>query len=228
MRYQKKHPRDTHWYFDAVYETVCTDYEDKYPERVKHPLYKRGEGRHDPLHKIGGIYFDFLPVTQREMLIFVLWKANIHVWTCVATRSKGTYTEDDVACEEDKDNAVAVNFKERFRVFGKDRAYYFVTQSGKLYWSPKPASRGTRKAASLWTDEKSPIRAVISDTASERTFVFTEPAKKDAKDGQRVYFELAEKIETKPYDRVPVDGLAQRLKTVMEYAQVLVKDKKIK
>jgi hypothetical protein len=77
----------------------------------------------------------------------------------------------------------------------------------------------------LWTDEKSPIWGVICDTGSERTFVFTEPAKKR---GKRVYFELMQNVESTPYERVPVEGVKEPLKTVMEYAQVLVKDKRIK
>jgi hypothetical protein len=167
-------------------------------------------------------------MSEVSVNFFVLRKNKMHVWVCFSRKSRNGSEEYEVKCAEEKEELLSVNFKEAFQVFGKDGTYYFVTQSGKLFWSPKPGSKGARKAASLWTDEKSSIRAVISDTASERTFVFTEPAKKDAKDGQRVYFELAQKIETKPYDRVPVDGLTEPLKTVMEYAQVLVKDKKIK
>jgi hypothetical protein len=208
-----------------VKETVDADYEDKYPERVKHPLYRRGEARRDPSYKAEGVYFDFLPTTETTMIVFVLWKGNIHVWSCVANKSKGPYTEFDVKCIEEKDEKIAIEVRERFRVFGKGRTYYFVTQSGRLYCSPKPPGKGSRKAEALWNDEKSPIRGVICDTASERTFVFTEPAKKG---GERVYLELAEKIETRPYERVPVEGVKEPLKTVMEYAQVLVKDKRIK
>jgi hypothetical protein len=174
---------------------------------------------------VKGVYFDFLPTTPTTMVLFVLRKERIHVWACVVTKSEDRYREFDVKCVEVKDELIGVDFEEPFQVFGKEQTYYFVTQSGRLYYSRKPPANGKRKAEVLWKDEKSPIRAVICDTASERTFVFTEPAKKG---GERVYLELAEKIETKPYERVPVERVKEPLKTVMEYAQVLVKDKRIK
>jgi hypothetical protein len=226
MQLGKKHIKDTGWYFKVVAETAWLDYEEKNKEWFRGPKNRGWEV--EGSYKIEGIQFDFLPTGFTRFTLFVLWKDKIHVWPCFGVKSTGDDTEYDVKCTEDKDEMIGVDFKESFHVFGKDRTYYFVTQSGKVYCSPKPAGKGKRKAEALWTDEKSPIRAVISDTASERTFVFTEPAKKDAKDGQRVYFELAEKIETKPYERVAGDGLTEPLKTVMEYAQVLVKDKKIK
>jgi hypothetical protein len=225
--FKKKHPKDTNFYFVGVKETVYDDYAERYPERVKHPLYTRGEGKNDPRHKIGEICFDFLPTSPTTFLVFVLRKERIHVWVNTAVPGMGDYTEFDLKSEEDKVEAISVDFNEPFHVFGKDRTYYFVTQSGKLYCSPKPAAKGKRRAEALWTDAGSPIRAVICDTASDRTFVFTEPAKKG---GERVYIDLAEKVQTTPYERKPFEGvkLDQSLKTMMEYAQVLVKDKRIK
>ena len=87
-----------------------------------------------------------------------------------------------------------------------------------------------RTAKPLWIDAKRPIRAVITDTASSSSYAFVEPAKPDDKQAQRVYFQLAEKLEPHSYHPKPIKGIKadEPLKAVLEYARVLLDDGKIK
>jgi hypothetical protein len=78
-----------------------------------------------------------------------------------------------------------------------------------------------------WTDEKRPIRAVITDTASGKGFAFALPA---GKEGDPVYFELAAKVQPQKFDPKTIKAVTveEPLKTVLEYTQVLRAEKQIK
>src|SRR5262249_16692890 len=99
------------------------------------------------------------------------------------------------------------------------------TWSGKLYCSPRPG-KGERKMSVVWADAESPIRVIITDSATDKAFAFTEPAK-DARQGKTVYFELAEKVTPLPYQKKADDRHSWAFEKVVDYARILAGDKKI-
>jgi hypothetical protein len=124
--------------------------------------------------------------------------------------------------EEEK---FAVPFQEPFMTYVPDREFWFVTESGKLYRS---GPVGKRKVEAVWDDEASPIRALLTDADTDRTFAFTEPA--DGKKGRRVYFEVGVKPVPKPFERRDLSNFKapKPLDAVLSYADVLVTHKAIR
>ncbi len=106
----------------------------------------------------------------------------------------------------------------------RDRDFWFVTESGKLY---NAAPAGKRKVEVMWDEEASPIRALITDADTDRTFAFTEPV--EGKKGRRVFFEVGVKPVPKPYERRdPKNFKAPKpLDAVLSYADVLLTNKAI-
>jgi hypothetical protein len=157
--YQKKHPKNPLWYFEAVAETAYTAFTDKYPPKTTVTLDRTQS------EIVGPIYFDFLPTSETSFVVFIWWKKQIHVWSAVALKSKRESEEYDIHCTEDKDQLFAVDFEEPFQVFGNDRTWYFVTNSGKVYCSPKPEA--TRARAS--TRRSCPTRPIRRTWSRSRT-----------------------------------------------------------
>ncbi len=117
-------------------------------------------------------------------------------------------------------------FNERFHVFPTGTAYYFVTDSGKVYISKKP-DKGERTIEEVWIDKKRPINGAITDTASGKTFLFGAELIDSPKP---FYFELSEKPQLCPFERRPLidKSLPRSLDISLSYAKVLLADKKIK
>ncbi len=117
-------------------------------------------------------------------------------------------------------------FSERFQVFALGTTWFFVTDSGKVYAGKKPAKGKPRKLEPWWSEPGLPIIAVVQDAETGRTFLFGRAARKADKD---FYVELGERPVPRPF--VPADLKAVEtvdpLKTMMQYAGLLVKDKKI-
>ena len=120
-------------------------------------------------------------------------------------------------------------FNERFHIFVQGTAYFFVTDSGKIYLSKKP-EKGERTLEEVWKKPGQPIVGAITDTASGKTFLFGRKGKADAKDAKMFYFELSEKPELVDFtaDVLVHKKMPEPLETVMSYAYLLIADKKIK
>lgn len=196
------------------------------------------------------IFFDVVPTGRRNLLLFVLQDGRIRVWRGKAGKppAEQLNAEMGVRWSDLVGGPIAADFQGPFRVYVRGGHYYFLTESGRLYVSPKahdPPPAATRlgvpyrrlyvstktgqrrqRAAPLWTDAKRPIRAVITDNASGKTFAFA-PAKLGAKSG--VYFELQAKLMPVPYRLKPVKGLkdAKPLRLVLEYVHALRAERRI-
>ena len=99
-----------------------------------------------------------------------------------------------------------VAFTESFQVIGKGDTYYFITASGKLY---RTGERGffltnRRYVETVWDDPAQPITHFLTDTDSDRTFVFCR-SKKGNDTGK--YFELAPKAEPKACDLSKIEAV---------------------
>jgi hypothetical protein len=117
-------------------------------------------------------------------------------------------------------------FNERFQSFAVGTTLFFVTDSGKVYAGKAPAEGKPRKLEPWWTEAGHPVVAVVQDAGTGRTFLFCRAGRKADKD---CYIELADKPVPRPFG--PADLQAVRtvepLKTMMGYAGLLVRDKKI-
>jgi len=181
------------------------------------------------------IYCDVLPTAPDIALVFVVEDNRVRLWqgkSRKATKSETQELKRDfvVSWNELKGQGFASGFTEPFQAFGDADTWYFMTASRKLYVSKKPAEGQQRKMQVLYDDADSSIKALVTDTATNKTFAFTAPDDPKSGNGKRVYFELAPKLDVKPYEVNPLKNVTvdYRLKTVWELAQVLVADGKVK
>src|SRR5262249_43760981 len=120
-----------------------------------------------------------------------------------------------------------VDFAEPCWVFGEDKRYLFVTNSGQLHVAKK-GEDGKHKVEPEWRMGSKPIVAVITDVDSNRYFAFTKPLRDPKLDGKPVYFELGPDPKPEPYDR---DAILKDAKddpaAVTALARFLVEQKKI-
>jgi hypothetical protein len=173
------------------------------------------------------VYCDLLPTAADTGLLFHLGDKGMRVWKGKSQKRTDPEAALPIQWTELKGEAFAPEFLEPFQVFGDERTWFIMTESGKLWVSRRPG-KGQRLFYLYWIEAESPIRALLTDTASGQTFAFTEPVK-GATEGRAVYFALADKPDPRPYQRKPVNrgNLSPALKAVLEYAQVLVADKRI-
>jgi hypothetical protein len=131
---------------------------------------------------------------------------------------------------ERADLSFPTDFREPFQVFGDTDTWYFMALSGKLYVCKKAPRGEARKLELLYDDGDSPIKALITDCATNRTFAFTAPDEPQSGKGKRVYFELSPRPEPKPYEVRQLTGVKidYRVRTIWELAQVLVHEGKVK
>jgi hypothetical protein len=115
-------------------------------------------------------------------------------------------------------------FAEDFYFFLRQNDYYFVTESGKLYYAPSPKKgEKMRTMKKLWVDAKRPIIAVIEDADHDKVWLFAKDKNAGAK--LDLYFEMKDPIETTSFDPtklrpVNVEG---RAKLLLEYLPLVTK-----
>jgi hypothetical protein len=128
---------------------------------------------------------------------------------------------------EDADNyeKFPALFAEDFYFFLRKNDYYFVTESGKLYYAP-PRKEGekSRTMKELWVDAKRPIVAVIEDVDRTKVWLFAKDKNAGAK--RDFYFEMKDTIRAESFDpanlkAVNVEGRAKRL---LEYLPLITAD----
>jgi hypothetical protein len=112
-------------------------------------------------------------------------------------------------------------FKEPFHAFAFYSLHYFVTESGRLYFSVKNGKEA-RTNKVVWGDKKPPITHAITDVDSGRTFLFFKGP--DSRGEARVFFfELSPFPNPSPVDpaSLPKVKADEPLRTVTQYAGVL-------
>ena len=167
--------------------------------------------------------FGYVPVAEDTCKVFMLFKEGkkIEAWD---TRAKFDGTTKRWQTVADERNLETFNspFIEDFYVFVRKNDYYFVTQSGKLYYAPPPKNgEKSRTMKALWQGDKFPIAAVIEDADHDRVWLFTKA--KSKLETQAVFFEMAPEIRTEKFDHsklrpVNVEG---RAKTLLEYLPLI-------
>jgi hypothetical protein len=118
-------------------------------------------------------------------------------------------------------------FTEDFYAFIRKNDYYFVTESGKLYYAPAPADGAkTRKMRALWNEALRPIVAVIEDADRGNVWLFA----KDKSPGAKLdlYFEMKETIRPESFDpaKLTPSKVEGRAKLLLEYLPLISADAK--
>ncbi len=177
-------------------------------------------------------FFDFLPTTPISGRMFLLEDKKCKIWSVLGEfkahpisplRSwRLTYSKDPLA-------VIDLGFTEPFTVFSHKNAYFFLTRSCRLYSAAKDAD-GKWKVEKLWSEPNRPIQAVITDTATNRSYAFTQAkADKDGKKARDVYFEFDSKLSPVEFDRSKLKPfqLDPPMDILRSYTQVLIDAKKI-
>jgi hypothetical protein len=181
-------------------------------------------GKSKPPVTADGLYADVAPITSTEVCLLFCEDNVMRVWSGSGKRDDDHYHLWRTTWATTEEEKFAVPFREPFMTYVRSRDFWFVTEAGKLY---RAAPAGKRNVEVMWDEEASPIRVLITDADTDRTFAFTEPAAKDK--GRRVYFEVGVKPVPKPYQRRdPSEFKAPKpLDAVLSYADVLVTHKAI-
>ncbi len=177
-------------------------------------------------------FFDFLPITPISGRMFLLEDKKCKIWSVLGEfkahpisplRSwRLTYSKDPLA-------VIDLGFTEPFTVFSHGGSYFFLTRSCKLYSATKSAD-DKWKVEKLWSEANRPIHSVITDTATNRSYAFTQSkADKDGKKPADVYFEFDTKLAPVEFDRAKLKSykLDPPLDMLRSYTQVLIDAKKI-
>ncbi len=171
-----------------------------------------------------GLYGDVVPTASTKVDLFFCEDNVMRVWRGSAERDDDYYHRWKTRWADAEEEKFAVPFREPFMTYIRDRDFWFVTESGKLYKAP---AGDKRKVEVMWDEEASPIRALITDADTDRTFAFTEPA--EGTKASPLYFEVGVKPVPKPYERRnPKDfKVPKPLDALLSYVDVLVTDKAI-
>jgi hypothetical protein len=109
---------------------------------------------------------------------------------------------------------------EDFYFFVHKNDYYFVTESGRLFYAPpRELGEKSRIMRPLWDGAQNPITAVIEDADQGKVWLFAKTKNRAAKVLRDPYFEMKDTIEMNwlnPATLRPVN-VEGRAKTLLEY-----------
>jgi hypothetical protein len=116
---------------------------------------------------------------------------------------------------------------EPFQAYQDADHFCFVTASGELHALAKHAERP--RLRQVWADPRRPIATVLTDTASGKTFAFTDAPRRPMPETPAVYFEVSGKASPAPYNfgGLPPESEEDPLARLMGYARVLLQDHKV-
>jgi hypothetical protein len=180
-------------------------------------------------------YIDFLPRGQSGLSQFVHNGTAVTCWNLpIKWDPNATFSEAPdlkgrwVGGWSRQEWFFAPEFNERFRVFELSSSHLFVTDSGKIFIA-RHVKEGKRKLEPLWSDAKHAAGVLISDTKSGKTFAFTKPADPKAGAKDELFFELADPIKPRPFDRTKLKPTKapEPLHTAVQHARFLVEQKLI-
>jgi hypothetical protein len=199
-------------------------------------------------------HYSVLPGDKDEIYVLFAWRGEIRVWRGVmrfvdpeaankptivwwdqrwikwdnaiypkVKRKPASDMEKEDAAEDARPVLlVRSDLREAFIAYQDKTHFFFVTVSGKLYACRKLGEK--QRTELLWDDARNPIRAVIHDTASEKTFAFTKASGGTDKSKRNVWFELAAKVKPIAYDPKKITDWkpADPLPTMMAYSRILL------
>jgi hypothetical protein len=202
-------------------------------------------------------YFDFLPGTDDTLDVLLAWRGEMRLWRgrmrpddqrrypivdwqrTIEPRTRDEEEEVDRLRKEDPSGPawapiacrpvlrLCCELREPFQTFQDADHYFLASVSGELHVLHKLAERP--RLWKVWSDPQRPIAALLTDTATGKTFAFT-ASRGDGRTAEPdVYFELSGKPKPVPYDRarVPADDDDDPLPHLIGFARVLLRDGKV-
>jgi hypothetical protein len=172
--------------------------------------------------------FGTVPISENTCRTFFLLKERkeFEVWDTQA-RYEVEKKRWRVTADEQNFESFPSIFLEDFYVFVAKDTYYFVTESGKLYYAP-PRATGEKSRAmqELWWDTKRPIVAVIEDADRGKVWLFAKDKNAGAKFD--LYFEMKETIRYELFDPTALtpSKVEGRAKLLLEYLPLISADAK--
>jgi hypothetical protein len=203
-------------------------------------------------------HFDFLPGEHGEIAVLFAWRGELRVWRgrmrepdprryptidwerTIEPRSKEEEEEVDHLRKEEHLGYRGWNpirsrpvlrlrceLREPFQVYQDADHFFFATVSGELHALHKRAERP--RLWKVWGDSRRPLAALLTNTASGKTFAFTASCGRARPEAPDVYFELSGQVSPIPFDRarIPADSEQDPLSRMMGYARVLLHDRKV-
>jgi len=193
-----------------------------------------------PFPRPPGAYVDFLPIGETRSLCFLVWQNQMRAWeeeirhVDVSTRAKNAAPDVGITFIDDEEEnpprtnpkfSIAADWGEPFVVYGSPPNFLFVTDSGKLYgWHA--AGTPAQKLQKHW-DAAPPIRALITDYDTGKTWAFAKPDPGTLK-GDAVYCLLDPETGIKnnawkrfEFAEVKGEGLPSAVTKLLPYVKVL-------
>jgi hypothetical protein len=150
--------------------------------------------------------WDFLPERGNRVSVFYVREDEVQVW-------KGTYSLDHMGVFAEADQPhwdgekpgtekgqmhypplfrLKTDLKGSFLTYADDTHFLFVTEGGQIHACPK--SGKTRRTEVLWKDSVRPVRLLLGDATTGKTFAFAHRDGPPTKEWPDVYFPLASKV----------------------------------
>ena len=115
-----------------------------------------------------------VPTSENTLKTFLLLdgKTEMEIWDTEARFDKKTMTWETIADQKNMEKLESA-FREDFYAFIHKDTYYFVTESGKLFYTQPPV-KGEKKRTmkGRWEFPVTPIVAVIEDADQDRVWLF--------------------------------------------------------
>jgi hypothetical protein len=215
----KKYPKPDNgesrflWGMEPINDYLLTTYLDAIQDMKK------------PTYTPSSHYFDIHPLKANCVRLFFLKVDRMEVWEANQAEFSEKFGQWNENWGKKPLRVHQAPFSEPFLVYSSGDLHFFVTKSGHIY-TDKPSDDKKLNLAPFKTEEGRPVKAVITDAAAERTFVFgyEDAVKRDYLLELRdkpayVYFDLK--------DIKPVKAPAP-LDEALRYVQFLKDTKRIK
>jgi hypothetical protein len=176
-----------------------------------------------------------------KLFVFLAWKKRLSIWSGKAPRvdEEEPPSYSVIRWDNWKEKKATVPDPKPFRVVETDienqyflayqdkSDWYFVTDTGRVLRLPR--NDKAKRTECIWEDLRRPVRLVLEDNATGKTWAFAPRKDNRGKKVPDVYFPLAQKIEPVQYDstKLPAWDLGKPLAMALAHARFLLKEKKV-
>jgi hypothetical protein len=175
-----------------------------------------------------------------KLFLFLAWKGRLRIWSGKVPKIKKEMDlssklqwdtgkdRKDIADDPKPFRVVETDIKGRFFFAYQDKSNrYFVTDTGRVLLLPRQGM--AKRTECIWEDLRRPVRLLVEDNATGKTWAFAPRKDRSDKKLPDVYFPLAKKIEPVEYDstKLPAWDLGKPLAMALAHARFLVKEKKV-
>jgi hypothetical protein len=193
-----------------------------------------GAGVWADLSPLKDAHFAFTLDSERKLCVFLAWNGRLRLWTGKAPKVPPRKIAWDNKDPRDGKWAtpkptfeIPTDIRDRFFAYQDKVNWYFVTESGEIHVLPREGK--PRRTKRVWEDLDRPVRMLVEDNATGKTWAFAPRKDRSDKEPPDVYFPLAKKMEPVEYDstKLPAWDLGKPLALALAHARFLVKEKKV-